>query len=151
MCVNVCVSMCVCADRDRVSAWCVWWWKEALQHRNGAHHFSLSAVSGWADHRTGFEHCKLHHHPAAQVQHNTQFNSLLWSIKKIKKFHNLSDNANKCPHAFPGCPEGERLWSSPSTSLATPSSDCLTIWPFCTKERWSMLVQLKIQWSTSQI
>lgn len=61
--------LCVCADRDRVSTWCFRRWEEEMQHRDGAHHISVSAVPGWTNHRTGFQHCKLHHQSAAKVLH----------------------------------------------------------------------------------
>lgn len=60
----------MCTDRDRVHSWGVRRWEEEVQHRHGAHHFSCAAVSGWTDHRTGFQHCKLHHQSTAQVRHN---------------------------------------------------------------------------------
>lgn len=41
----------------------------------------------------------------------------------------------KCSNLCPGCPEGERRWSSPFTNHATPSSNSLTTWLWCTRER----------------
>lgn len=50
----------------------------------------------------------------------------------------------------PGCPGEGRLWSSPSTSLATPSSDSLTTWLWCIKGRWCMLELQTRHWTTLQ-
>lgn len=41
-----CVFAYVGADRNRVSAWCIRRRKEAVQHWDGAHHITFSAVSG---------------------------------------------------------------------------------------------------------
>lgn len=58
----------MCADRDGVSARRVRRGEEEVQHRDGAHHLSVSAVSGRTHHRSGFEHGKLHRQSAAQVK-----------------------------------------------------------------------------------
>lgn len=84
------------------------------------------------------------------TQHS--MDSALWPVNQKKYKKNTQPiGRHQLQDALPGCPEGGRLWSSPSTSLATPSTDCLTIWPFCTRERWCMQVQLTIQQSTSQV
>lgn len=54
-----------------------------------------------------------------------------------------------CVCVFSGYPGEVRLWSSPSTSRATPSSDSLITWLWCTKERWCMQEQQTRHLSTS--
>lgn len=58
----------MCADRDGVSARRVRRGEEEVQHRDGAHHLSVSAVSGRTHHRPGFKHGELHRQSAAQVK-----------------------------------------------------------------------------------
>ena len=46
-------------DWEWVSSWSIWWREEEDQYRNGTDHWAPGAVSWWAHHWTGCQHCHL--------------------------------------------------------------------------------------------
>lgn len=77
LCCDLTGTFCLFPDRNRVPAWRVGRRKEALQHRDGTDNVSVSSLSGWTHHRTGFLHCQLHHPATAQVLTSSSFRQLM--------------------------------------------------------------------------
>lgn len=89
-------------DRDRVPAWRVRRWKEALQHWDGAYNVSVSALSGWTHHWTGFQHCQLHHPSTAQVLISSYFRQFILTCEIQKAFEAecAADHVGSCSMDF---------------------------------------------------